>query len=169
MDVVDKGKYNFLVMDDETPNAHAISGHTIIVNKGLLYIFDDRELACIIAHEIAHVSLAHNAQRASVYNSRDRVFIELERMSPDPGLLSAIIKPLAIKAYSKEQETEADTEAVRAIKILGISHEVYVSVLRKLGEHSEKNNEGKGGGLLDNHPSIDSRIEKIQRMNFTKD
>ena len=169
MDLVDKGKYNFVVMDDETPNAHAISGHTIIVNKGLLYIFDDRELACVIAHEIAHVSLAHNAQRASVYNSRDRVFIELERMSPDPGLLSAIIKPLAIKAYSKEQETEADTEAVRAIKILGISPEVYVTVLKKLGEHSEKNNRGKGGGLLDNHPSIDSRIEKIQRMNFTKD
>jgi len=58
---------------------------------------------------------------------------------------------------------------LRTTRVLGISPEVYVTVLRKLGEYSEKNNEGKGGGLLDDHPSIDSRIEKIQRINFSDD
>ena len=69
----------------------------------------------------------------------------------------------------KEQETGADSEAVRAIRVLGISPEVYVTALRKLGEHSKKSNQGKDGGLLDDHPSIDSRIEKIQKMNFSND
>jgi len=169
MDVFEKGRYNFVVMDDETPNAHAISGHTILVNRGVLHLFDDSELACVLAHEIAHVSLSHNARRMSAYNSRERVFIELERSSPDAGLLSSVLKPFAIKAYSKQQETEADIEAVRAIKILGISPEVYVTVLRKLGQHSEQNNKGSGGGLLDDHPSIDSRIDKIQNAGFFKD
>lgn len=169
MDVFDKEKYRFLVLDDETPNAHAAPGHTIIVNKGLLDLFDNSELTCILAHEIAHVSLGHNARRASVYNSRDRVFIELKRMSPDTSLLNTMIKPLALKAYSKEQEKEADSEAVRAIGILGLSPEVYVTVLKKLAEHSDKNNAGKGGRLLDDHPSIDSRIEEIQKMNFPRD
>jgi hypothetical protein len=31
------------------------------------------------------------------------------------------------------------------------------------GEDSKKNNEGKGGRLLDDHPSIDSRIEKNRK------
>lgn len=169
MDVGDKGNYNFVVVNDETPNAHAISGHTLFINKGLLYILDDRELTCVIAHEIAHISLGHNARRAWAHNSRDYVFIEIGRISPDASLLSTTIKPLAIKAYSKQQETEADNEAVKAIRTLGISPEVYVTVLRRLGEHSEKNNEGKGGGLLDDHPSVDSRIEKIQKAGFFKD
>ena len=169
MDMLDKGRYNFVVLDDETLNAHAISGHTILVNKGLLYALDDRELACVLAHEIAHISLGHNAKRASVYNSRELGFIELERMSADAGFLTAMIKPLAIKAYSKEQETEADMEAVRAIRILGIAPEVYVTFLKKLEEDSEKNGTGKGGELLDDHPSINSRIEKIQKMNFSKE
>lgn len=169
MDVLDKGKYNFVVMDDETPNAYVISGHTILVNRGILRLFNDSELACVLAHEIAHVSLSHNARRMSAYNSRERVFIELERSSPDTGLLSSVLKPFAIKAYSKQQETKADIEAVRAIRILGISPEVYVTFLRKLAQHSEQNNEGNGGGLLDDHPSIDSRIESIQNAGFLKD
>jgi Zn-dependent protease with chaperone function len=76
---------------------------------------------------------------------------------------------LAIKEYSKEQETEADLEAARALRVFGISREVYVTVLRKLGEYAEKKGHGTGGGLLDDHPSIESRIEKIKKMNPSPD
>lgn len=75
--------------------------------------------------------------------------------------------PLAIKEYSKEQEIEADNEAVGALRRLGVSPKEYVAVLKKLQEYTEKNGHDSGGGLMDDHPSAESRIEKIEKMHFS--
>lgn len=159
MDMVYKGKYGFFIADDEELNAFAFADYTIVVNRSLLPVFDDRELACILAHEIAHISFRHSALRAAISNSRRLESAELDRVGADAGLLSYIIKPLAVKAYTRAQEIEADIEAVRAVSLLGISPAEYVAVLRKLHEK----NSHTGGGLLDDHPAMESRIEKIEK------
>jgi Zn-dependent protease with chaperone function len=169
MDAIAKRNYVFFVSDDEELNAFALSNYVIVVNRGLLNVLNNRELTCVIAHEIAHISLGHYDRRAAVEKSKHLVFSELDRVAPEAGLLSSVIKPLAIKAFSREQETEADIEAVRAIRRLRISPEEYEAVLRKLLEHNERTGRGNGGGLLDDHPAIESRIEKIEQMHFSTD
>lgn len=82
MDVIDKEKYDFFVSDDEELNAFALSDHTIVVNRGLLHTLNDVELTCILAHEIAHISLGHNARRDAVKYSRELVFAELNSVAP---------------------------------------------------------------------------------------
>ncbi len=166
MDVVDGAKYHFEIAEDDELNAFALSDHTIVVNSGLLHALDDTQLACILAHEIAHVSLGHNARRTEVSRSRSSVFAELKKGASGAGLLSSFIKPFALKEYSREQETEADIEAVNALKSVRISPELYITVLRKLQENAEADGRGKGGGLLADHPSFESRIETIRKMNL---
>lgn len=154
MDVASKDKYRIIVIEDDTLNAYAAE-YTIVIFSGLLNGFGDDELTCIVAHEIAHISLGHYSKQLRVSSSKSQVFSEL----PDAGLLSSIFKPAAIKAYSRQQEIEADMEVVRVARNVGISPEVYIAALSKL---KDPESEGEGGGIFDTHPSVSERIERIR-------
>lgn len=164
MDVTQEEKYGVMVLAQDQPNAYAFDDYTVAVNRGLLRLLTDDELLCILAHEIAHLSLGHHSRKRAVSSSKTLVFSELDRINPDVGTLGAIFKPLSVKAYSREQELEADIEAVRALRVFGISYEVYVGVLRKLEEAAKTGGYGSGGGIMDTHPSFEDRVEKIRRV-----
>ncbi len=162
MDVLDKDKYESIVIEGEAPNAYALEDYTIAVDRVLINAFTDEELMCLLAHEIAHISLGHHAKKIAVSGSKSLAFEKLDKASDGAGILSLMLKPLSVKAYSREQEIEADIEAVRAIRLFGISPEVYVTVLQKLQKFADRGGYGKGGGFLDSHPSLDTRIKKIR-------
>lgn len=53
-------QYQFVVLDDEEPNAMSIGGGRIYINVGMLKAVESEdELACIIAHEIGHDAFGH--------------------------------------------------------------------------------------------------------------
>lgn len=158
MDVQAKNKYGSVIVEAAAPNAYALEDYTIAVDHTLLTIFSDNELMCVLAHEIAHLSLGHHREKAAVSGSNALVFRKVEETSPDTGLLQLMIKPLAVKAFSREQEEEADIEAIRAMRVFNIPPDVCVAVLLKLQEIGNRD----GGGMLDSHPSMDERIRKIR-------
>ncbi|MDA0977399.1 MAG: M48 family metalloprotease [Proteobacteria bacterium] len=55
--------YEFVVINDSTPNAWALPGGKIAVNRGLLTQLDNEaELAAVLGHEIVHAAARHGAQ-----------------------------------------------------------------------------------------------------------
>lgn len=55
--------YEFVVLNDSTPNAWALPGGKIAINRGLLIqLKDEAELAAVLAHEIVHADARHSAQ-----------------------------------------------------------------------------------------------------------
>jgi hypothetical protein len=79
-------------------------GHTIVLSRGLIDVLpDEASLAMIIAHELAHIALAHSVD--TKYSFNDRMLFE------DPEALQKI----HIRRDEKE-EMEADKKAAELLR-----------------------------------------------------
>ncbi|MCK5913863.1 MAG: M48 family metalloprotease, partial [Desulfuromusa sp.] len=55
--------YEFNVINDSTPNAWALPGGKIVINRGLLVeLNSEAELAAVLGHEIVHAAARHGAK-----------------------------------------------------------------------------------------------------------
>ncbi|MDA8978789.1 M48 family metalloprotease, partial [bacterium] len=53
--------YEFVVLNNSVPNAWALPGGKIAINRGLLeYLDDESQLAAVLAHEIVHAAARHS-------------------------------------------------------------------------------------------------------------
>jgi predicted Zn-dependent protease len=58
--------YEFTVLNSSVPNAWALPGGKIAINRGLLTeIGSEAELAAVLGHEIVHAAARHSAQQMS--------------------------------------------------------------------------------------------------------
>jgi predicted Zn-dependent protease len=58
--------YEFVVLNNAVPNAWALPGGKIAINRGLLnYLDDESQLAAVLAHEIVHAAARHGASQMS--------------------------------------------------------------------------------------------------------
>src|SRR5690554_6899226 len=58
--------FEFSVLNDSSPNAWALPGGKIVINRGLLTALDsEAELAAVLGHEIVHADAAHGARAQS--------------------------------------------------------------------------------------------------------
>ena len=56
--------YEFRVVNDSTPNAWALPGGKIAINRGLLTeLGSESELAAVLGHEIVHAAAKHSAKK----------------------------------------------------------------------------------------------------------
>ena len=56
-------RFTFQIVDQEEPNSFTIPGGGIYISRGLLALLErEDELACVLAHEIAHVTQRHSAR-----------------------------------------------------------------------------------------------------------
>ena len=54
--------YDFVVLNNDVPNAWALPGGKIAINRGLLlHMEDESQLAAVLAHEIVHAAARHGA------------------------------------------------------------------------------------------------------------
>src|SRR5262245_66319685 len=61
---VPRWKFSFQIVDQAEPNAFSLPGGPVYVSRGLLALIDrEDELACVLAHEIAHVTQRHSARQ----------------------------------------------------------------------------------------------------------
>jgi predicted Zn-dependent protease len=115
------GPWQFELVDQPEPNAFALPGGHVYVTRGLLILLNSEdELACVLGHEIAHVTARHSAKRlgAAVLTAPVAIATGLAGMAVgivSPSLGSAVAGTgevitggLVLAPYSREQEYEAD-------------------------------------------------------------
>lgn len=125
----------FYVVKDPTINAFAIPGGNIYVNTGLLKAADDEaELASVIAHEIGHVVRRHAAIQVSHAVTRNA--IQQSILGGNSTLAAQMISSLFAKGvlfnFSREDEFEADTIAVRTLYHAGYDPQALKRLFFKL-------------------------------------
>jgi len=175
--------YHFMVIDvkeedrkDEEPiiNAFALPGGYVYVFKDLCdKVKDDGELAGVIAHEVGHIVARHSAKRLQAsfgYNILMVLASQTERDRRNVGKAYSAINSL-MRAYSREDETFADTLAVKYNKKAGFNPEGVVTFLERLLEIQNKKPERRYiSGRT--HPYLSIRISKAKqevhgKMDFT--
>lgn len=115
--------------NDPSPNASAFAGGKVMVHVGLLAICDRAgELAATIAHEIGHVDKRHTARGESLRELTSMLRknggvgngLPLEQLIPhSQGQIKDLLDVFA-KAYSREDEAEADGHEMVILERLGV-------------------------------------------------
>jgi len=162
--------YRFAALDTDEVNAFACPGGTILVTRGLLAKAEtEDEVAAILAHEIAHVTLRHGlgaiqkANLASAFAYLGEGAAQATMNSEDLAKLTGIfddsiddiVQTLITNGYSREAETEADALGRKFLAGTGYNPGALRRVLVKM--------EGSGGsgGMFATHPAPSTRVAAL--------
>ncbi|MDN3517894.1 M48 family metalloprotease [Aquisalimonas lutea] len=169
--------YEFTVLNNSVPNAWALPGGKIAVNRGLLTEMDsEAELAAVLGHEVVHAAARHGAQRQSqqvllqgaVMAGGLAVGAATERQEYTAVALMAggVGAQLISARYSREAEREADRYGMIYMDRAGYDPEAAVELQQTFVRISEERGGGGGfaQGLFASHPPSPERVENNRRM-----
>ncbi len=168
-----KFDFQFNVIDDAMPNAFALPGGYIYVTRGILSIItSEDELACVLGHEIIHVTKRHSIKQMK--KSIVPNLLELPGnivgvvVSDDLGtLLNTPINTsntLLLSSYSRKHEKQSDVLGVTLASKAGYDPSAMTTILDRLSkviEHITESEEKKS--YFDDHPYTPDRIKTINK------
>lgn len=156
--------WEYTVIEDETPNAFALPGGKVGVNTGMFAIAQsDDQLAAVIAHEVAHATARHSAERIS-----QQLLIQggLQGLGIATGSGSAVQLAAAaaqfgvILPFSRGQEAEADAIGLMYMAEAGYDPRAAIDLWNNMTEAGGK----RPIEFLSTHPAPESRIKRLQEM-----
>lgn len=148
--------FEFRAVAASAPNAFALPGGFVFVTDALLRLCaDDRDaLAFVVAHEMGHVLLSHARDRFMA----DLVFDVVGRRVPAAG---PVVREMLGKGYSRDQELEADHDAVRLLKAAGFHPDGGVRALERLAQRTPE--QDGLGEYFSTHPRLHDRIRALRK------
>lgn len=159
--------YEFTVIDNGTPNAWALPGGKIAINRGLLTELDsEAELAAVLGHEIVHAAARHGAQsisRGLLLQAGALLIADQARDSEYAGLIAGgalLGAQLINQRYSREAELEADRHGMRYMQAAGYNPAAAVELQRTFVRLAEQAGRESGWleGLFASHPPSAARV-----------
>lgn len=159
--------YQFLIVDQDIPNAFALPGGFIYLSRGLLSLANSEdELANVLSHEISHVAARHASgrqiisQRGKLLGLPGAVLGAVFGESVGERIAKSInfTNPGYIAAYSRSQENAADRTGQKTISLAGFDPGGLASFLQGL-EATVRLTFGRSRipGFFDTHPTTPRR------------
>lgn len=161
--------YEFHILNDSTPNAWALPGGKIVINRGLLTeLNSEAELAAVLGHEIVHADAAHGARQQSkgmltqvgmiaamIYGS--------SKAETEAGQQIAMMVPqlgaqLITTKYGRDAERESDLYGMRYMSAAGYDPQGAVELQETFVKLSEGRNSDWLSGLFASHPPSQQRV-----------
>jgi predicted Zn-dependent protease len=161
--------YEFHILNDSVPNAWALPGGKIVVNRGLLTELEsEAELAAVLGHEIVHADAAHGArgQSKGIFTQVGAVagMIYLgSKTDSRAGAQAAQIVPmlgaqLISQKYGRDAEREADFYGMQYLSAAGYDPQGAVELQRTFLKLSEGRRSDWLSGLFASHPASRERV-----------
>ncbi len=165
--------YHFQVLDSEEINALSVLGGYVFVTKGMLRLLENEDqLACVLAHEVAHVALGHGAAAiAKARRMKATIGIAADAsktygsksagkdLAALKGDVKSFMEILNRTGYGQSKEYEADEKGAVYAQRTGYDPSAMAEVLRKLEVAT-----GKQGGFLKTHPKADKRAKLLEEQ-----
>lgn len=157
--------YEFVVLNNSVPNAWALPGGKIAINRGLLTVLENEaELAAVLGHEIVHAAARHSAQqmsRGQLVGAGAQILGALGQQS-GYGQLAGAAAELGAGAwmarYSRGDELESDHYGIEYMVQAGYDPMGAVTLQEKFVALSQ----GREAGVLDtlfaSHPPSQERV-----------
>ena len=156
--------YEFVVVNDGTPNAWALPGGKIGVHRGLLAeLENEAELAALLGHEIVHAAAKHGANRFQ----REMLFglagLGVALATEDSKHARQIVGAtslglhLAGQKFGRDQERTSDYHGMKYMHAAGYDTSAAVTLQEKFVALSEGQWSGWLQGLFASHPPSPER------------
>ncbi len=158
--------YEFVVLNNGVPNAWALPGGKIAVNRGLLIeLEDEAQLAAVLGHEVVHAAANHGASqmsRSALLNiglmaggilAQDSQYSDLISMGSQIGSAAWMA------SYGRDDELESDEHGMRYMSIVGYDPQAAVELQETFVRLSEGNSSNFISGLFASHPPSQQRVD----------
>ncbi|MEQ1662627.1 MAG: M48 family metallopeptidase [Thiobacillus sp.] len=174
--------YQWFVVDDDSVNAFALPGGSIVVNAGLLRVAASAdELAAVLAHEVQHVERRHALR--NMVNQASLAAVMLVVLGDANAIIALVAHQASTQYFSRGMESEADALGVQLLHRRKQPTQPMVSMFEKLKQRSvvpagakppvptkpksmppRKRETDRPLAWLSSHPQVDERILAIKRF-----
>ena len=160
-------KYNFFLVDKKDLNAFTVPGGNIYFFNGLFdKLQGDDEVASVLAHEIGHCAARHTIKKFQAALGYDLLSSLIfgsvpmgEGVQTAAGIAAGTAMNLAMSAYGRKDEYEADRLGIKYMYLAGYSPDGMIKVLKLLKQESQD----RGAPLiLRTHPFLEDRIKAVE-------
>ena len=165
--------YEFVVLNSSVPNAWALPGGKIAINRGLLTALDNEaELAAVLAHEIVHAAARHGAKSQErgtllqVGMVAAQVGVAMSDVSATAGNLivqgAGLGAALTTTRYGRDAELESDHYGMIYMQRAGYDPRGAVTLQEKFVKLSAASGRNQSwlDGLFASHPPSPERVAK---------
>lgn len=161
-------QYEFSIINDSVPNAWALPGGKIAINRGLLTALDsEAELAAVLGHEIVHADASHSAraQSKAMLTQTGAVIamilgssFESQSAREVAMMVPALGAQLLTQKYGRDAEREADEYGMLYMSEAGYDPQGAVRLQETFVELSEGRQQDWLSGLFASHPPSAERV-----------
>ena len=161
-------KWEFNVVDENTVNAWCMPGGKVVVYTGLLPVTqDEKGLAVVMGHEIAHAIARHGNERMSqglLVQFGGAVLATAMQTKPAItqqlfGQAYGLTTGLGVLKYSRSHESEADHMGIIFAAMAGYDPMAAITFWERMSAASGGQ---KPAELLSTHPSDETRINDLR-------
>lgn len=158
--------WEFVVLNNSVPNAWALPGGKIAVNRGLLLeLQDEAELAAVLGHEVVHAAARHSAAQMTrgtlvgmtaqiaTIASAQAGYGELGNMAAQAGGAAFMAK------YGRDDELESDKYGMKYMVRAGYDPQAAVSLQETFVRLSKGRQSDFISGLFASHPPSQARVD----------
>jgi len=158
--------YEFTVLNNSTPNAWALPGGKIAVNRGLLLeLKNEAELAAVLGHEIVHAAARHGAQQMERGMVLQGALIATGIAVQGSEYGNMVVGGAQVAAglihtkYGRDDELEADYYGMHYMARAGYDPMAAVGLQETFVRLSENQSHNWLAGLFASHPPSVARVE----------
>lgn len=178
---VDSKSINIYIVNNPTPNAFVYNGQNIFIHTGLISFADTHsEIAGVLAHELAHITLGHLARGQDAYNKANLFALigigstilatlllagSNTDIAQNSGSIIAFLgagsQNVALNkvlAYSKAEESQADQMAYQYLQQTPYGTKGLLTFMQKLLQLEDANNKNNIFAWYTTHPSTNTRV-----------
>ncbi len=167
--------YEFTVLNSSVPNAWALPGGKIAVNRGLLtQLHDEAELAAVLGHEIVHAAARHGAkaQERSVLLQAVVLAggVAAAASDADPKIVGVAMAGAGVgtqlvqQRFGRDQELEADAYGMRYMQRAGYDPAAAVDLQQTFVKLSAGKDANWLEGLFASHPPSQERVDRNRQL-----
>jgi predicted Zn-dependent protease len=160
--------FQFVVLDTDGVNAFAAPGGYVHITRGALaLIANESELACVLGHEIIHVTEKHTLK--AIQKGKMIQMGANETLGNNAALFSRLTDKateLVLAGFGRDEELEADQMGIRLANKVGYAPNGLSVFLTRLSDRN-KSASGKQG-LFASHPEMQERLDKINKQVATE-
>ena len=155
--------FDIRIVRSDMVNAFALPGGYITVLTGLIEKSTSyEELASVLSHEIAHVTMRHGLTRivesVGIIGGLQLIFGDVGGLV---GAAEELFTMAAINGYSRSHESEADEEGVRMMHAAGIDPSASARFFQMLKDEEPGSDLPDALAWVSTHPAHDDRIDAI--------
>ncbi|WP_027329721.1 M48 family metalloprotease [Marinimicrobium agarilyticum] len=165
--------YEITVLNNDVPNAWALPGGKMAINRGLLMELDDEaQLASVLGHEIVHAAARHSAQQQTqnLLLQVGMVAAGVAASQSDSDYAGLAMGAVGVGAtawqaqYSQAHELEADRYGIEYMAKAGYDPQAAVELQKTFVRLSEGKQSGWLEGFLSSHPPSQKRVARNREL-----